>query len=77
MGLITSIKSGENSGRLLENDFVVLNHQRHHLTAEKGLASAMLDAPEIPKLGQARNALVVWISKGGSPAVIQAVASYF
>jgi hypothetical protein len=51
MGLITSIKSGENSGRLLEHDFVAINYQRHRLAAEKGLASVMLDAPEIPKLG--------------------------
>ena len=78
MGLETQVRRGENRGRLLKHDFVVLSHAEYpfgvashgrHLT--KNLA-----APDIPDEGQKRSVLVVWVSEGDSPAIVQAVAGY-
>jgi hypothetical protein len=75
MGLTSQVGAGENSGKTLHHDFVVL-----------GMTSAPLErgsdgyhaVAELPATGTpaARQALVAWVSATGSNAAIQAVGGY-
>ncbi|UTW13502.1 DUF1223 domain-containing protein [Marinobacterium rhizophilum] len=58
MGLHTEVKAGENSGRRLSHDFVVLDY--HRRAPENGRWS--LDLGAVPDKGQRRVALVAWVS---------------
>ncbi|WP_165855146.1 DUF1223 domain-containing protein [Marinobacter sp. JSM 1782161] len=71
MGIETPVKAGENEGRTLTHDFVVLDL----LTAD-GMAPWTLRLPEVPDAGQTRTALAVWVSEAGSPAIIQSVGGF-
>ena len=73
MGLSTRVKGGENSGRILEHNFIVLdwnsdqaNHKnnsvRFHLEAKSKAAKKL--------------AVVAWIENRGSPIPLQATGAY-
>ena len=74
MGLSTKVKAGENRGKELRHDFVVLEHQRS-ASDDKHLVWSV-KMPEIPDHGQRQNALVVWLSPPDSQDIVQAVAGY-
>ena len=68
-GLSTEIKRGENAGRKLEHDFVVL-----------GMASEKLDdegRAELPRVEiKDATAVAAWVSEQGNPTPIQAVGGW-
>lgn len=78
MGLKTNVRRGENSGRVLHHDFLVLSHTQYPFGSSKAgqTLSKSVAEPNIPDEGQSRSALVVWVSESSSPEVIQAVAGY-
>ena len=62
--VITDVKRGENSGRKLEHDFVVLNFKSAPLTAGAN-ATYHADPVSIPSLtDDVPGAVVVWVSRG-------------
>jgi hypothetical protein len=73
-GLKTSVNDGENAGRELHGDFVVLGRR------DRLVNSAERDwTLQLPAIGGAeprRQALVVWVSEGDSPAPLQAVGGW-
>lgn len=71
MGLSTDVKSGENHGRQLQHDFVVLK-----LYQQAGQTQWRLRLDNLPERGQQQTALAVWLSPPGSLQVIQAAATY-
>ena len=74
MGLSTQVNAGENRGKKLHHDFVVLSHSQ-----PRGDDSHLIwsvDMPDIPDKGQQRNALVVWLTPASSQDVVQAVGGY-
>lgn len=71
MGLKTRVKAGENRGRELNHDFVVLD-----VTTSNAEQPWSLALPPKPDAGQQRTALVVWVSDADSPAIIQSVGGY-
>ena len=56
-GLSTKVESGENRGRQLDHDFVVLE-----MVTVAGDGSWDLPMPVIPKMGQKQTGLAVWVS---------------
>lgn len=74
-GLTTSVKAGENTGRTLHHDFVVLDYARAALAAgEEGREAELAvsldhDAPD-------RLAIAVWVARRGEPAPIQAAGGW-
>lgn len=78
MGLETKVLDGENSGRVLRHDFVVLSQVQYPFGSSKlgETITKRVAGPIIPAKGQKKSALVVWVSKGKSPAIVQAVAAY-
>ena len=57
MGLSSQVKSGENSGKQLSHEFVVLDYKNQLGSNEWTMA-----LPEIPDFGQKQTAVVVWLS---------------
>jgi peptide-methionine (R)-S-oxide reductase len=75
-GLTRKILSGENKGRTLTHDFVVLDYQRTTLINEKGAwvgRSALLHKSQ---LAPSRYAIAVWITDGERGAPIQAAGAW-
>ncbi|ROT99970.1 DUF1223 domain-containing protein [Marinobacter sp. R17] len=71
MGMTSEVKAGENRGRELTHDFVVLDVAR-----PEGGSPWSVTLPPRPQAGQARTALAVWVSPPGSPEIVQAVGGY-
>lgn len=77
MGLSSDVKVGENRGRKLEHEFVVLAHTQQPVRLEDTtIQQWQIDAPIVPQSGQQQSALVVWISEAQSQHVIQATGGY-
>ncbi|MEZ5535833.1 MAG: DUF1223 domain-containing protein [Thiolinea sp.] len=74
MGLTTSVQRGENSGRELKHDFVVLEHRRQAVDAEA--QQWQLDMSAAPDAGQQQTALVVWLSDPVTQHTLQAAGGY-
>jgi hypothetical protein len=70
LDLSTHVKAGENSGRELRHDFVVLSHEVNPMRGDGDSfrAEAKLTAPAGTKI-----ALAVWVSEAGKLAPTQAV----
>ena len=71
MGLETDVQAGENRGRQLTHDFVVLNHWQ-----QTGSKNWQLTLPALADLGQQRTALALWLTMPDSLSVVQATGSY-
>lgn len=77
MNLSTEVKRGENSGRQLLHDFVVLSHNQHNVSVSNDVVQQwQVAAPEFTESSEAQNALVVWLSHPDSQKVIQATGGY-
>ncbi len=75
-GLSSSIGSGENAGRTLEEDFVVLGVSTGGVTAVGAEPVWSLDWPKTKAARTERRALVAWISLEDDPAPVQAVGGW-
>jgi peptide-methionine (R)-S-oxide reductase len=75
-GLETEVRAGENKGRTLENDFVVLSYHSAPLTRAGNAytGSVPLDAPKAPRA--ARYAVAAWVTGGENPTAIQAAGGW-
>jgi hypothetical protein len=71
--LSTPINGGENTGRTLEEDFVVLGYS---VSAPSGERRWTLQLPPTRKSRPSRRAIAAWVSAGTDPAPIQAVAGW-
>lgn len=71
MALETDVRAGENSGRRLRQDFVVLSLQS--ITLHPGTNAASLTLPP-PKAGE--KAIAIWITQGDQSAPIQATGGW-
>ncbi|NOR70281.1 MAG: DUF1223 domain-containing protein [Methylomarinum sp.] len=77
MGLTSDIKLGENRGRQLKHDFVVLSQSRYQVKITKDKTQSwQVPLLPIPAEGQNQSVLVVWLSKVNSQNVIQATGGY-
>jgi len=73
--LTTTVKGGENEGRILPHDFVVLGYQRMPMTGTSPHFSATSTMPET-QVSAARRALAAWVSRHGEQAPMQAVGGW-
>jgi hypothetical protein len=73
--LKTDVRAGENDGRVLHHDFVVLGYQR---AAMKGAATHHLATTSMPELSAnpKQQALAAWVTRRGHPAPIQAAGGW-
>ena len=72
LDLTTEVKRGENRGKTLEHDFVVLQMSRFS-SAKPGAWSGRI---EKPILNSSKYALAAWLSEKGSSKPLQACGGY-
>ncbi len=73
-GLSTPVGGGENAGRTLKDDFVVLGYRSTARASEDGQWT--VDLPKTVPAEPSRRAVAAWISTGDDPAPLQAVAGW-
>ncbi|MDG5500261.1 DUF1223 domain-containing protein [Marinobacter sp. BGYM27] len=71
MGLTTEVKAGENRGKLLSHDFVVLK-----MISVAGSKYWSLKLPAIPDAGQQSMAIAIWVTPGSALGIIQATGGF-
>ncbi len=81
-GIETSVKRGENAGRKLTHDFVVLDYEKAVLSSETDNARAFqyetsLPLPSNTHVATTKLALVIWVSHTNDPSPIQVAASWW
>jgi hypothetical protein len=74
---ITHVKRGENSGRPLPHDFVVMAYEATSLELQKGQYSADINLPSSDDFTSAKKALVFWVSQENNPSPIQVAANWW
>jgi hypothetical protein len=74
-GISAKIGAGENSGRNLVHDFVVLSQTSEGMKNENGHATASLTIAE-PKESTPRMALAIWVTRRGQLAPVQATGGW-
>lgn len=74
-GLETAVKAGENRGRILRHDFVVLGYKRVEMRRSGTGLSATTALPE-PRFDSGRTAVAAWISAKDDPFPVQAVGGW-
>ncbi len=74
-GISTSVRAGENSGRRLAHEFVVLDLQSAELKSEAGSKRVHLTTSATAEAG-ARKAIAVWVTPRGQLFPIQATGGW-
>ncbi len=74
--LATLIKRGENRGKELVHDFVVLDHIQTPMIVKNTNAIADLTLPDVAQFKSSKEAIVVWVSKTTDPTPIQAAGDW-
>ena len=74
-GIASHVQAGENSGRNLQHDFVVLDLQNAELKSDSGTERARLTIKSNAEIG-ARRAFALWITSGGEIASVQATGGW-
>lgn len=74
-GLKTEVQAGENGGRTLEHDFVVLGYRTVPTKREDALHTAEFTLPQA-KAQSERRAVAAWLSARGEPQPIQVVGGW-
>lgn len=70
------VTGGENNGRHLTHDFVVLAYDSQYMSKIDGVAKAKLNLPDASKYKENKKAIVVWVSDRANPSPIQAVGNW-
>lgn len=76
MGLVTKVGAGENSGRVLTHDFLVLKWDHVELKAKAKSARFAIGAKPGTGARPARRAIVAWLQRSGNPRPVQATGGY-
>lgn len=71
----TSVRAGENRGRELRHDFVVLGYDRKRMEKHDGRYQVGLQVPE-PRFSAPTKAIAAWVSLEPDPRPVQAVGGW-
>ena len=72
----TKVSGGENKGRELKHDFVVLAYNSQTLFEGQNAAETRMTLPKSSKYKNNKKAIVIWVSKSNNPSPIQAVGDW-
>ena len=73
--LKSDVRSGENGGRTLEHDFVVLGYRSLATTRKNAVHSADFSLPAV-NVASERKAIAAWLSAPGDPRPVQVVGGW-
>jgi len=74
--IVIPVKGGENRGRDLKHDFVVVGYQDSHLIQSGADWQVNLKRPDTHQYDGYRQAAVIWISDGDNPRPIQVAGGW-
>jgi len=74
-GLSSEVRAGENGGRTLEHDFVVLGYRNLATEKKDAMHTASFSLPAL-KVDAERKAIAAWLSAPGDPSPVQAVGGW-
>jgi hypothetical protein len=72
----TAVSRGENKGKQLPHDFVVIGYQTMSMAKVNNSLRAKLNLPNVDKFESSKKALVAWVSNGIDPSPIQATGDW-
>lgn len=72
----TAVPRGENAGRRLREDFVVLAHSSRTMSGSPYGYAAELTLPQPTHAAPARRAVAVWVARADDPTPLQAVGGW-
>ncbi|MGH8282506.1 MAG: DUF1223 domain-containing protein [Gammaproteobacteria bacterium] len=75
-GVKTRVGAGENAGRVLRHDFLVIGYGQHPLATWGQAFTASLPVPRGVSVEASRYALAAWVSAPGNPAPIQSAGDW-
>jgi peptide-methionine (R)-S-oxide reductase len=75
-GLTSRVTRGENAGRTLTHDFVVLAVAGETMQFDGARHAALLDLPSATNVGSKRLAVAAWVEPKEGPAPVQAVGGW-
>ena len=75
-GVDTKVGAGENAGRTLRQDFLVIGYTKELLTKSTSGYTATTKLPPSVKAKASRYALAAWVSRPGDPAPLQVAGGW-
>lgn len=75
-GIETDIPNGENAGKTLKHDFVVVGYQRAKLTQQGGAWHQQISKPKLVDTPMSRQAVVAWVTANNDPKPLQVTAGW-
>ncbi len=75
-GVNTNVGAGENAGRILRQDFLVIGYSKQLLTASASGFMSAIQLPPSVKAQASRYALAAWVSQPGDPAPLQVAGGW-
>ena len=75
-GLSTAVAAGENRGRELTHDFVVLGYETRTMRDLNGTLTARSKLPSSSPIEPDRRALSIWVTRGLDPTPVQATGGW-
>jgi hypothetical protein len=75
-GILSKIGAGENRGRDLRHDFVVLEEQAEPMKVEKNMARVEVVLQSAPVADVSQKAVAIWVSRRGQLAPAQATGGW-
>jgi hypothetical protein len=73
--LQTAVKAGENSGKTLEHEFVVLGYRRVDMRQQGNMLSVTTTIPKA-RFNASRQAIAAWVSAKDDPFPVQTVGGW-
>ena len=73
---VTRVTRGENKGRDLPHDFVVIGYEQASIKVNNNNVSGLVALPDSDKFSSDKKAIVVWLSDRFDPKPIQAVGAW-
>jgi hypothetical protein len=75
-GVTTKVDAGENAGRTLEHDFLVIGYEHTALRRTTAGFTASMHMPHTVAVKAKRYALAAWVSRGDDPTPLQAAGGW-
>ncbi len=75
-GINTKVTSGENRGKNLGHDFVVIGYEKSRLKRQDKIQTAVIGLPDTVDVATTGRSMVVWVSERGNPEPVQVLAGW-
>ena len=74
--ITAEVESGENRGKNLGHDFVVIGYEKSRLKRDNQLQAAIVNLPDVVDAETSGRSLVIWVSEQGNPEPIQVLGGW-